>query len=189
MRVDGLTIVVLAGGGATRFPGKLEAPYGGEPLLVRVTRNLAGIAPLVIAGRDTFSRDLDARLTFPIVVDRWPGRGPLAGLLSACTQIATPRIFAVAGDAPHVDASVLRALLDAARDGDEAVVPEHDGALEPLAAVYDRAALEREAWTVLEERASMHGLLERLRVRRVAMPARYFINVNTIADLAIERPS
>lgn len=181
-----LAIVILAGGRATRFPGKLEAPFEGEPLLARVYRRVRGIAPTTIAGRDTFSGALDAVLDCPIVVDRWPDRGPLGGLLSAAYEIDAARIFALAGDAPLVSAEIIDALRTAWRDGDEAVVPEHDGRLEPLAALYDREALLREAWDTLHgEDRSMHAFLSRLRVRRVPLDARAFANINTSADLAL----
>jgi molybdopterin-guanine dinucleotide biosynthesis protein A len=94
-----LAIVILAGGRATRFPGKLEAAFDGEPLLARVYHHLRGVAPVMIAGCDTFSDRLDALLDCPIVVDRWPDRGPLGGLLSAAHETHARRIFAVAGDA------------------------------------------------------------------------------------------
>jgi molybdopterin-guanine dinucleotide biosynthesis protein A len=190
-RRDDLAIVILAGGRSTRFPGKLEATLDGEPLLARVYRQVRDIAPTVIAGRDTFSGDLDALLDCPIVVDRWPDRGPLGGLLSAAHEVTAPRIFAVAGDAPLVTEEIVNALLVAWEHGDEAAVPEHGGRLEPLAALYDREALMREAWECLHgEDVSMHGLLGHLRVRRVACEAAGFANVNTTADLAqlAERP-
>jgi molybdopterin-guanine dinucleotide biosynthesis protein A len=181
-----LAIVILAGGRATRFPGKLEAALDGEPLLARVYRHMRHLAPTLIAGRDTFSGELDTLLDCPIVVDRWPDRGPLGGLLSAAHETAASHIFAVAGDAPLVTGEIFRALLAAWQDGDEAAVPEHDGRLEPLAAIYDREALMREAWECLRgEDPSMHELLGRLRVRRVACDARIFANINTSADLAL----
>jgi molybdenum cofactor guanylyltransferase len=182
---DDLAIVILAGGRATRFPGKLEAALGGEPLLARVYHHVRDIAPTVIAGRDTFSGELDALLDCPIVVDRWPGRGPLGGLLSAAHEASATRIFALAGDAPLVTADVVNTLLAAWQEGDEAVVPEHDGRLEPLAALYDREAVLREAWECLHgDDASMHALLARLRLRSVAYDAHAFANVNTSEDLA-----
>ena len=181
-----LAIVILAGGQATRFPGKLEAPIAGEPLLARVYRQLRYLGPVTVAGRDTFSPQLDALLDCPIVVDRWPDLGPLGGLLSAAQESGAARIFAVAGDAPFVTGEVLDALRDAWRDGDQAAVPEHGGRLEPLAALYDRRALIREAHAALGgDDLSMHGMLARLRVRAVPLDERYFANVNTAADLPL----
>ena len=180
-----LTIVILAGGRATRFPGKLEAAFDGEPLLARVYHHLRDVAPVVIAGRGTFPDALDALLECPIVVDRWPDRGPLGGLLSAAYEANTAAIFAAAGDAPLIDRGLVEQLLLAWTDGDEAVVPEHDGRLEPLAALYDRSAFMREAWECLHgDDASMHGLLGRLRMRTVACDAHTFANINTSADLS-----
>jgi molybdopterin-guanine dinucleotide biosynthesis protein A len=182
---DDLAIVILAGGRATRFPGKLEATLDGEPLLARVYHHVRDIAPTMIAARDTFSGALDALLDCPIVVDRWPDRGPLGGLLSAAYETTATRVFAIAGDAPLVTAEIVNVLLAAWQDGDEAVVPEHDGLLEPLAALYERDSLMREAWECLHaEDSSMHALLARLRMRRVACDAAVFANVNTSADLA-----
>ena len=179
-----VTTVILAGGRATRLPGKLERPVHGEPLLARVYHHLRDAAPVVIAGAGTFAPGLDDMLDCPLIVDRWPDRGPLAGLLSACSEISTPWIFAVAGDAPHVTPRVLQTLLEARQESDEAVVSEHDGTLEPLASLYRRDALEREGHDVLHEgNASMHAVLDRLRVRRVAMAAELFLNINTPADL------
>jgi molybdopterin-guanine dinucleotide biosynthesis protein A len=181
-----LAIVILAGGRATRFPGKLEATIGGEPLLARVYHHVREIAPTMIAGRDTFSDALDALLDCPIVVDRWPDRGPLGGLFSAALETNARRIFALAGDAPLVTADIVNTLLAAWEDGDEAVVPEHGGRLEPLAALYEREALLREAWECLHGGdRSMHALLARLRVRRVACEAHSFANINTSADLEL----
>ncbi len=180
---DNLAIVILAGGRATRLPGKLERAVDGEPLLARVYRHMRGIAPVVIAGAGSFGPELDALLDCPMVVDRRPHLGPLGGLLSAAAATTTEWIFAVAGDAPNVDETVVRELLASARAGDEACVPEHDGCLEPLAALYRRDALEREGYEVLSGDRSMHALLARLKVRRIAMRAERFRNINTFADL------
>jgi molybdenum cofactor guanylyltransferase len=180
-----LAIVILAGGRATRFPGKLESDAGGEPLLARVYRQLREVAPVTIAGRDTFSPQLDARLDCPIVVDRWPGRGPLGGLLTAALHMRASFIFAVAGDLPFVTREVPDALCAARQDGDEAVVSEHGGRVEPLAGLYDREALIRVGAQALRGTdRSMQGALAQLRTRRVPLDERYFFNVNTGEDAA-----
>lgn len=184
MAHDNVTTVVLAGGRATRLPNKLALTLGDRPLLAHVYDHFRDAAPMVVASAGGFDEALESTLQCPMVVDRWPGRGPLAGLLSAALELRTPLLFAVAGDAPRVTPEVLDALLAAHQEHDEAVVPEHDGRLEPLAALYDRAAIEREAPAVVHEsNASMHAFLERVKVRRVAMAPQFFINVNTAADL------
>ena len=107
----------------------------------------------------------------------------MGGLLSVAQVIGERRFFAVAGDSPGITTEVLSRLERAWKDGDEAVVPDHDGRREPLAALYDREAFAREARILLRGGdASMHGLLERLRVRYVAMPAVHFVNINTAED-------
>ncbi len=180
-----LAIVILAGGDATRLPGKLERRVGERSLLEAVYDNLRGDIPVCIATQSSFSRDIDARLDCPFVIDRWPGRGPLGALVSTFGVLHARRIFAVAGDAPAVTRDVLRALLEAWRDGDEAAIPEHDGGIEPLAALYDRVALLREGFTAMERRAyALHGVLDRLNARHVPFVRDYFINVNTQSDLA-----
>jgi molybdopterin-guanine dinucleotide biosynthesis protein A len=181
---DSVTTVILAGGRATRLPGKLERVVAGEPLLLRVYRSLKNGAPAVVSAAGSFAAELDARLDCPVIVDRRPGLGPLGGLLSACEELRSEWIFAVAGDAPNVDGAVFDALRLHASDDVDAVVPAHAGGIEPLAALYRRAALEREGYDVLQADRSMHGLLARIRVRRVAMPQERFLNVNTFADLA-----
>jgi molybdenum cofactor guanylyltransferase len=165
---NAISIVVLAGGRATRFPGKLEALIDGVPLLERVRRNLSEAGPVILA-----------------VHDRQPGLGPLGGLYSAALDLDCERIFLAAGDAPNLTAAVPRALLAAMEPGDEAVVPEHDGHVEPLAAIYVREAVVREAPRLLQgDDLSMRALLAQLNVRRVPLDAHHFSNVNTPEDLA-----
>jgi molybdenum cofactor guanylyltransferase len=179
-------VVILAGGEATRFPGKLEREIGGTPMLLRVYDRLRGTRPVYIAGKGGFADGLEARLDCPILLDRWPGRGPLAALVSACGAIGEPSVFAVAADLPNVDARLLDELERARAAGDEAVVPEHARGAEPLAAWYDRAALVERGYALLEGgRSSMRALLAELRVRYVPMDGAAFVNVNTPADVEL----
>jgi molybdopterin-guanine dinucleotide biosynthesis protein A len=180
------SIVILAGGAATRFPGKLEREVGGEPMLLRVYRNARQSRwPVYVAGKGSFSPEIDARLECPLLLDRRPGGGPLQALLSACGAVDAERIFVLAGDSPLVDTSVMEALAAAWQPGDEAVVPVHAGRIEPLAGLYARSAVLHEAFTIVEHGSgAMHALIERLNARFVEMPERHFVNVNTPADLA-----
>ncbi len=178
-------IVILAGGPATRFPGKLERRLDGEPILVSVFRNARATGlPVYIAGSERFTPSIAGELPAAMLVDRWPGGGPLRALVSACEALKCERIFAVAADEPRVGPDLLAELAVAWQPGDEAVVPRHDGRIEPLAAFYLRSALVREAGALLAQgNASMRALVERLRTRFATASPSYFTNVNTPEDL------
>jgi molybdopterin-guanine dinucleotide biosynthesis protein A len=111
-------------------------------------------------------------------------------MLSAFADMRARWVFAVAGDAPYLDARFLEELEAARRPGDEAIVPVYrtDGRdqVEPLAALYDRPAFLREGYRVLRSgNGGPRAVLERLRVRHypVASDAR-FASINTPADYA-----
>ncbi|MGA3038112.1 MAG: molybdenum cofactor guanylyltransferase [Vulcanimicrobiaceae bacterium] len=185
-------VVILAGGGATRLPNKLELEAGGVPMLVRVYRNVSAARKTYISCAGSFSPQIDALLDCPMVVDRWLGRGPLGGLVTTMEVMDTPLVFAVAGDAPFIDAAFIDRLADTWQPGDEAVVPlqpkKAHKHLEPLAALYDRAAFLREGTKALGSGdESLHATVERMRIREFPVSRedeRLFTNVNTPADYA-----
>ncbi|TAM77748.1 molybdenum cofactor guanylyltransferase [bacterium] len=194
-----LGIVILAGGEATRLPGKLAKPAGAVPLLVHVYRNLAP------AGRSVYlslKEPLPPALAQPLaacaqVYDEQRQRGPVGGLASAFSAMREHYAFVCAGDAPFVSVAHLQCLLDAWREGDQAVVPvrtrEGREQWEPLAALYDAPAFAHAAEDVLRNgRGSMREVIERLKARLLPMEDdAVFTNVNTPAEYAafIERLS
>ena len=184
-------ILILAGGEATRLPGKLALAAGDVPLVARVYRNFAqpGRETFVATNR-TFAPELDALLPVPAVIDRWSRRGPLGGMLTTMARMRSRYVFAVAGDAPFVTPELLALLLAESRPDDEAVVPERyeDGKrlLEPLAALYDRTAFLREGLPVLRGgRGALQLVIKRMRARFVPVEGSLtFTNVNTPGDYA-----
>jgi molybdopterin-guanine dinucleotide biosynthesis protein A len=186
-----IAILILAGGRASRFPGKLEALVDGEPLVLRAFRAARATGwPVYVSAQGPFPAEIDRRLDCPVLVDREPWGGPLRALHSACEAIVHERIFVLAADLPRVDATLLERVAAAWLPGDDAVVPRHDGRLEPLVAIYSRSAILAESFTLFgEPRASMHDLIERIDARFLDVEHAYFANVNTPADLAaVTRP-
>lgn len=184
-------ILILAGGEATRLPGKLALAAGDVPLVARVYRNFAQAGrETFVATNRTFAPELDALLPVPAAIDRWSRRGPLGGMLTTMGCMRSRFVFAVAGDAPFVTPELLERLLAERRPGDEAVVPERraDGKqfLEPLAALYDRTAFLREGLPVLRGgRGALQLVIRRLRARFVPVEdGLTFTNVNTPGDYA-----
>jgi len=189
-RAPRVTVIVLAGGEATRLPGKLFMDAGDLPLLVRVYRNVCRGRATMLSCKGALPYEIDLLIDAPAVVDRWPMRGPLSGLLSTMSEARTPWIFAVAGDAPFVDAAFIDVLEARIEPGDEAVVPRRmrDGkpGIEPLAALYERDAFLREGLPVLSGGHGKLGMVvERLKTRFVDIDDdRIFANVNTPDEYA-----
>jgi molybdopterin-guanine dinucleotide biosynthesis protein A len=164
-----VTIVVLAGGDATRLPGKLALPVDGEPMLARVLRAMSATgAPCLVAAGARSPEALGANPAIPLVYDEHPGEGPLAALASAARAIPTPFFLAVAGDMPGIDAAFVARIVAAAEAArwPDAIVPRHaDGTIEPLAALYKRDPWVAAARTALARgRRNVSAALDGLRV-------------------------
>ena len=184
-----LGVCILAGGEATRLPGKLSMAVGDVPMLVRVYRNVAPGRETWLSTKGPLPAEIAALIDAPQVVDRWPLRGPLSGLLSTLSEMRTEWVFAVAGDAPFVDAAFIDGLEARAGAQYDAIVPMHGEngeRIEPLAALYRRDAFLREGMPVLlGGEGALRLVLDRLRTRFVPMrDGGAFANVNTAADYA-----
>jgi molybdenum cofactor guanylyltransferase len=158
-RCAALTVVLLAGGPATRLPGKLSLDVGGEPMLARSFRRLTEEGwPCVISVRTPLHKPLVDSLPsgadYAVVADDVADGGPLGGLCNAARAVRTPLLFAAAADLPNLSAAFASALLAAYHAAlprtPAAVLPTWpDGHVEPLAALYDRDALIRGAAAAL----------------------------------------
>jgi molybdopterin-guanine dinucleotide biosynthesis protein A len=192
-----LTIVILAGGRATRLPGKLMLRVGNEPMLARVLHNMQKTGfPCVLSVREPLRGQPELGGAGRVIYDEYDDAGPLGGLASAAARIATPLLFAAAADLPNLDGAALEALLrlrkvHEARTGraPQGLVPRHaDGRIEPLAALYDTKALALAARRMLARgRKKVSDALSELDLAYYAVPAaeaERYLNVNTPADLA-----
>ena len=121
-----------------------------------------------------------------IVHDERPGQGPLAGLEVGLREISQALAFVSSCDAPFLDPLLVRELVDRAGDFD-VVVPEWDGRLHPLHAVYRASIQPVVAQQLAEGRRRVMDLLALVRTRvvpegevRVIDPeGRSFHNMNT----------
>jgi molybdopterin-guanine dinucleotide biosynthesis protein A len=178
-------VILLAGGEAVRFPEKLEHRIDGKAMLEQAYDRVRGAGwPVYVAGKGSFSRELDAHLQAPLFIDRKRGRGPLHAFLGVCANVRERRLFAVGGDQPHIDLDVMHRLAAAWEHGDEAVVPTHDGRIEPLGALYDRAAALSAGFELRNAGSpGMRDLIGRLAARFLPCDARCFRSVNRPEDL------
>lgn len=184
------TAVILAGGRSTRMGcDKARLEWGGQPLLTRqiaLARSLGPAEILISARRETDYRDFH----HPVVPDRVPEAGPLAGLAAALEVARAPLVLVLAVDLPHLTRDVPERLL-AECAPDCGVVPRLPHGPEPLAAVYPRAAapLAHEALAAhrLTVRDFAAACAQAGLVRFLDLPpklATAFANWNTPCDIA-----
>ena len=139
-----LSLLLLAGGRGSRLGrDKPAVPFpapGDPPLIATVHRLLAPLAVgCLVAGPTSFG--LPCR-----VVGDAPGiRGPLGGLVAGLLASDTELVLAAAADLPLVEPGLAQHMVERARERPAAmaVVCARGGRLEPLFAVYRRAAAGR----------------------------------------------
>jgi len=111
----------------------------GQPLIRILIDRVRPLAGRILISSNAFSSY--RFLNFPVIPDRFPGRGPLAGFHAAMNSNSCLLYLMLACDLPNLQASVMRNLLYLA-DGYDAAIPRtSDGLAHPLCAVYRRSCL------------------------------------------------
>ena len=154
----------------------------GLPMARRVETALrsGGCSEVVVVGGDT---DELAVLDLPIVGDRYPGEGPVGGLLTALHHFADGHVMVVACDLPALSATAVDRMLGAfARSSADAVVARTSRA-EPLCAVWRATALPPVQAAFDGGIRAMHRVLDELAVDHVTLEGDTLHNVNHPADL------
>jgi molybdopterin-guanine dinucleotide biosynthesis protein A len=176
---------VLVGGRSSRM-GKDKAllPFGG----ITLGQYVADTAAAAV-GKVTLVGDPERYgfLGYPVLADRYPGEGPLGGILTALALSAEEWNLVLACDMPAVSREFLIRLLEAAEASDaDALTPAGpSGRPEPLCAVYHRRALTR--FEHVFARGERKISLALAALHTVILPVEEtgrFENVNTPADWA-----
>jgi molybdopterin-guanine dinucleotide biosynthesis protein A len=185
---------VLAGGASQRFGSdKALANFGGETLLAKMCKCVeaaAGNVSIVAPG----ARYAD--LPHEIIEDRWPGEGPLGGIVTALqtTQSLSPTCewnLILSCDMPFLTVDWLRFLIDHAYAGNcEVIAPRSEHGWEPLCACWRtsslatlRAAFDRGTRKVTDAMKLLPvEILDETHWKRFDIGGRLFWNMNTPRD-------
>jgi molybdenum cofactor guanylyltransferase len=194
---------VQAGGGSTRFGAdKALIEFEGKTLLARTVELVSSVCDetKIVAPLGKYG---DA--TVPILADRWPGQGPLGGILTALhyangrlgrsaeTQAADRGRYALilSCDMPFLTREWLAYLCDRAVNSTaQVIVPDSEKGLEPLCACWRtdavstvKAAFDGGVRKVTEamKRLPME-VLDESAWKRFDTDGRLFWNMNTPAD-------
>jgi molybdopterin-guanine dinucleotide biosynthesis protein A len=185
---------VQAGGGSTRFGrDKALVELQGKTMLARTTELLSSVCEgvKIVAASGKYSQS-----QVGIVEDRWPGEGPLGGILSGLLEtrrIANEPVWSliVSCDMPFLSREFLELLKEHAfSSGAKVVVPESENGLEPLCACW-RSDAAPEIQTMFDaglrkvseamKRLPMEVLDEEV-WKRFDSDQRLFWNMNTPGD-------
>lgn len=185
MRVAG---AVLAGGQSRRM-GRTKAliDVGGQPMATHVANALeaAGCRDIVLVGGDPTEL---ASLDLLVIADRYPGEGPVGGVLTALhhhQQLhrgAATHVAVAACDLPELTAGAVERLLDAVTGATDVVVAMTHR-LEPAFAVWNVQAIASIEAAFETGTRAMHEVLALFDVATVAIDANEMRNVNRPEDL------
>ncbi len=130
---------VLAGGKSSRMgQDKALIDFNGKPLLSHAVETVRAVChkSFVVGNPDKYSS------YGPTVEDIYKDQGPLGGIHAALTFSAAELNLFIAVDMPHITPELLRFLIIQARASLAMVcIPEIDGRLQPLCAIYRREFL------------------------------------------------
>jgi molybdopterin-guanine dinucleotide biosynthesis protein A len=166
-RVAPIAAAVLAGG-ASRRMGRDKAllDFGGRPLIQAVLDRVAAVFsdPFVVSN----TPERYPFLACPIVPDRFPGKGPLAGIDAALRHAGTPFAFVCGCDMPFLSEPLLRLLAGKAGEGVDLVLPSGPDGAEPLCAIWGSSALPAIEQALAGGRLSLVDLAKKLSVHGIA---------------------
>lgn len=174
------SVIILAGGGSRRMGfDKALLEYEGQPAVEYIAGQLqAHFSDIIISVNSGQSFSVAG---CRMVVDERNDFGPLAGIASGLRVARHDKVFVLAVDSPAMDFNLFGQLLDNIDDY-LAVIPDCNGAPQPLYALYSKAAL-----TVIDEliNNNLHraGLLAELATVKVLKCDSIRVeNINTRAD-------
>lgn len=138
---DKSTGVILAGGRNSRLPGEKKGlrKIGGKMIIDRIYQKLSSVVDEIIIV--TNEPGEFSKMDGMIVSDINPSRCALAGVHAGIYYATYDKVFISACDTPFIRKDIVEYILSFADGKNDVVIPEGEGGLEALLAVYSKACL------------------------------------------------
>lgn len=172
-----VTGIILAGGYSRRMGSdKALLELGGQPVIARIATELAEITDNVLISCGEQEREEYSFLQYPLVLDRYPGCGPLAGLHAAMSCSTTAWSLVVACDLPFASANFMRQLMVVLEQGVSTETPitatdihaivavSTSGRVQPLFGLYHKDVLPSLEIALRSQKLRVMDWLETLNV-------------------------
>ncbi len=187
-----VTSIVLAGGKSLRL-GRSKAleTIGGKSLLECVAERLRPLTNQILIVTSREQLDLPGAGKAEILVDLYPGKGPLGGIYTGLLASRSSHSIVVACDMPFLNTELLRYMVELSGDFDAVVPRLGEGMVEPLHAIYSRSCLDIMKTQLERNQLGINTFLSMVRVRyveraecqRLDLQLLSFFNINYQSDL------
>jgi len=180
-----MTGIILAGGASRRMgTDKAFLEVNGKPLIEHILAVFSSLfaRTIVVTNTPDRYRSYGIELTSDVL----DISGPLTGIYSGLLRSSDEYNFVAACDMPFLNPRLISYMGEIAA-GQDAVVPQFDGFLEPLHAIYRKGLLPAIEMQVLKQDRRIRGLFDHIHVRyiteeeivRFDPQKRSFKNLNT----------
>lgn len=176
---EDISMVILAGGSSSRMGrDKSDLIIEGKTFLemqIEKGRKL-GIRDLLLSGYHG-----EKKYEYPIIPDRFPGKGPLGGLEACFRKVKNPYCLVLGVDVPLVPTDDLAALIRLAQNSKaKAVILSHGGHEEPLMGVYRTELADAMLEEIIERKGAVFAFLRKngYECYESQAPEWYFSNIN-----------
>lgn len=183
-----MTLIILAGGKSSRMKGRDKAflPLNQETMVGSIIRRLS---PLfneiwVVAKKPELYQDYPVR----VVTDEFSNRGPIGGIHAGLKASSDEYNQILACDLPLVKFEVIEFLLKRAKK--DLTIPQIDGYLEPLIAVYSKRLIPIIEKLIHQENYKLTNMLPYIdvdyvtekEIKKFDPQLESFLNVNSTSD-------
>jgi molybdopterin-guanine dinucleotide biosynthesis protein A len=186
-----ITGVILAGGRNSRLPGEKKAfrKIGGKMIIDRIYQELSSVVDEIIIV--TNEPGEFSKLDGMIVSDINPSRCALAGVHAGIYYATHDKVFISACDTPFIKKDIVEYILSFADGENDVVIPEGEGGLEALLAVYSKACLPLIEKNLKDKVFMIKKFYKKNRVKKIPLEKlkeldplmESFFNVNTPEDI------
>jgi molybdopterin-guanine dinucleotide biosynthesis protein A len=183
--------IILAGGLNSRFKGQNKAfiEIDGIRILDRIYDLFKSLFSeiIIVTNHPLQYLEWDAK----IVTDIYQERSSLTGIHAGLFYASAPYAFVTACDTPFLSAKTVKAIVEAIEPRFDAIIPETEDGLEPLAAVYSKKCLQPIENQLKRRLFRIQHFFRKIplkkisvvRLRRTDPALLSFLNINTPEDL------
>jgi molybdopterin-guanine dinucleotide biosynthesis protein A len=190
---DGCTGVILAGGRNSRLPGKKKGfrKINGEMIIEKILRELrSAVDEIIIVTNDLCDF---VKWDAMIVSDIDQSRCALSGVHAGIYYASYDKVFITACDTPFITKDIIKYIISCKDDYHDVVIPEAEGGLETLLALYSKPCLPMVEKNLKAGLYMIKKFYSKKKVKKIPIDSikkidpemKSFFNVNTPYDLEI----